>query len=242
MNEITVKVTKYNDRKHLVMHYRCPETLKLVTRSAKTAVKRDAEREAARWEAALRSGKGRKEVRTDWESFREKYESEAVPRLAAKTAARISTLAAKLREDGKSSATIAAYLRHLRSALNWAHEMELLTAVPKITMPPRVKGGKVMKGRPITTEEFERMAEKAASVVGDAAAPSWHYLLEGLWLSGLRLGEALDLWWDRDDKIRVDFSGKRPMMHIRAELEKRQSGSRSPNHTRFCRVPLAHAR
>ena len=49
---------------------------------------------------------------------------------------------------------------------------------------------------------------------------SWRHLLYGLWWSGLRLGEALNLYWDRPDKLRVDLSGKRPMLRILAELEK----------------------
>ena len=37
---------------------------------------------------------------------------------------------------------------------------------------------------------------------------------------GLRLGEALNLYWDRSDKLCVDLSGRRPMLRIVAELEK----------------------
>ena len=39
---------------------------------------------------------------------------------------------------------------------------------------------KAMKGRPIATEEFERMLDKTESVVGKQAAPSWRYALRGL--------------------------------------------------------------
>ena len=39
-------------------------------------------------------------------------------------------------------------------------------------------------------------------------------------LSGLRLGEALELWWDRDDRLCVDLARKHPMLLIPAELEK----------------------
>lgn len=49
---------------------------------------------------------------------------------------------------------------------------------------------------------------------------SWRFYLRGLWWSGLRLGESLELWWDRDDQLCVDLSGKRPMLRIPAELEK----------------------
>ncbi|MFV1966355.1 MAG: tyrosine-type recombinase/integrase [Pirellulaceae bacterium] len=138
--------------------------------------------------------------------------------------------------------TIASYLRHLSAALNWAVDVGLLNQVPRIKMPRRAKGSKRMKGRAISTEEFERMLTKIESTLFDRpmkpgkkmrmSAPrvtddirsaiivSWERFLTGLWLSGLRLDEALNLWWDDDKKLAVDFSGKRPMFRIPAELEK----------------------
>ena len=82
-----------------------------------------------------------------------------------------------------------------------------------------------MKGRPITGEEFDRMLANVEAIVGPDAAPSWKRLLNGLWHSGLRLGEAIALYWDRDDCpggkcLEVDLSGKRPMLVIPAELDK----------------------
>ena len=41
-----------------------------------------------------------------------------------------------------------------------------------------------------------------------------------MWLSGLRLAESLELWWDRDDRLCVDLSGEHPMLRIPAECEK----------------------
>jgi integrase len=96
----------------------------------------------------------------------------------------------------------------------------MLPTLPKIDRPKRVKGSKMMKGRPITREEFERMLAKVESVVGMGSAPAWSHYLEGLWLSGLRLAESLELYWDRDDKICVDLERRRPMLRVRAELEK----------------------
>ena len=98
--------------------------------------------------------------------------------------------------------------------------MGLLTEAPKIDMPKRAKGSRKMKGRPITGEEFDRMLAKVPDVVGEAAAESWRHYLCGLWWSGLRLGESLELYWDRDDKLRVDLSNRFPILHIPAELEK----------------------
>ena len=77
-----------------------------------------------------------------------------------------------------------------------------------------------MKGRPITTEEFERLLMVTPKVVGEEAAPSWKRYLEGLWWSGLRLAESLELYWDRPDKLSVDLSGRHPMLLIPDDLEK----------------------
>ena len=86
-----------------------------------------------------------------------------------------------------------------------------------------------MKGRPVTLEEFERMLKKIPSVVGPAAAPSWAHYLRGLWVSGLRLSESLELWWDRDDRRVPTFPAKgRPMLRIPAELEKGHADRRLP--------------
>ena len=105
----------------------------------------------------------------------------------------------------------------------WAVEQEMISRLPKIRKPKRAKKASKsspMKGRPIVTEEFERMLDVAEKVVGAEAAPAWRYYLKGLWWSGLRLAESLELYWDRPDRLCVDLSGKYPMLRILAELEK----------------------
>lgn len=135
----------------------------------------------------------------------------------------------------------------------------MMAEIPKMKMPKRATRSKVMKGRPITREEVERMLSKVRSVVAGpllekrtrlilriarieraesteteglrsrlceceaevaAVVSSWQRLLHGLWWSGLRLGEALNLWWNRDDALTVDFSDKYPMLRVRTEAEK----------------------
>ena len=77
----------------------------------------------------------------------------------------LSDFQAKLRATGVKETTIAGHLRHLRAALGWAVSQELLPKVPKIEMPKRAKGvTKTMRGRPITTEEYERMLASVAAV------------------------------------------------------------------------------
>jgi integrase len=178
-----------------------------------------------------------------WKAFREKYESEKLAgmsprtleatdtafnhlenllnpaRLRSLTESTLSLFQSKLRARKIQETSIAAYLRHIKAALNWAVSMGILPSAPKIHMPKRAKGQKVMRGRPITTEEYERML-KVVPKVRSTDAEVWKSYLTGLWLSGLRLEESLVLSWDLDAPISVDLSGKRPRLRIDAEAEK----------------------
>lgn len=244
MDEIRVLVVNYPDRKCLMMRYRDPLTRKLVAKSSGTDNRREAEREAAKWEAELREGRYHAPLQTTWEEFRQRYSEEHIPslspgggnqaeiildvfqreiiprKLSDVNAARISEFQTRLRSRGLSEHTIKSYLGTLRAALGWAHRVGMLAKVPRVEMPKRARGSKLMKGRPITTEEFERMLAKVSDVVGEAAAPAWRRYLRGLWLSGLRLAESLELTWDNPRKLCLDFDGKRPMLRIPAALEK----------------------
>jgi integrase len=272
----------------------------LSTKVPRTGRKKDrdkAERAAGEHETALREGRYKPPSKVTWGEFRERYEGEVLSGLAdgtftkvsavfntlettlnlgddARLAAvpdRIGAYQAELRRLGRSEDTIRGHLAHLKAALRWAADANLLTAAPKIRMPPRAKGGaKAMKGRPITTEEFERMLAKVETVLatptsrkerpegrkprspevrekmaqaqrqrGRDAAPSWQHLLRGLWLSGLRIGEALELYWDRSDRLCVDFTGRRPMLRIPAELEKGHKDRTLPMTPDFAEFLLA---
>jgi len=158
-------------------------------------------------------------------------------KLSDVTTGRITTFATKLRENGSPATTIARHLRHLKAILNWSTEQGYLKAMPKFKMPRVPKG---MRGRPITTEEFERML----CAVGEALFPdpkekptpteqqkldqrrqpvldSYRFYLQGLWASGLRLTESLTPSWDSSpDAIVVEMSGRRPMLRVPAEAEK----------------------
>lgn len=141
---------------------------------------------------------------------------------------RLSAFVSNLRkgEGGRgklAESTIAGHLAHLKAALNWAKLQKLiahLPGFPRIKRAKMSKGAKVMRGRPITTEEFERMLGKVEDVVGQAAADRWTLFLRGLWASGLRLTESLELFWDREDKLHPVLTGKFPMLRIPADLEK----------------------
>lgn len=115
--------------------------------------------------------------------------------------------------------TIASILRHLRPALSWAVSMGLLPKMPEMHPPKRTKGQTMMRGRPITAEEFERML-LAVSKVRPSDAANWTRYLTGLWLSGLRLEESLALSWDQESPFYADVTGRRPAFRIYAEAQK----------------------
>ena len=58
----------------------------------------------------------------------------------------------------------AGYLGHLRAALSWAVSMGMLAKVPDMHVPRRAKGQKLMRGRPISGEEFDRLLLAAEKV------------------------------------------------------------------------------
>lgn len=250
MNEIKVRVTKYDDRKFFVAYYDCPLAGRRIYRSTKKTTRRDAERFAAVWEAELHDGRYKPPSKITWADFRARYESEHLASLAVKTkehaetafrqlekhcrpkrladvtADRLSHFQKKLRENGLAEASIRSYLGHIRAALRWAQDQKLLHEAPKVPTPKRAKNGKVMKGRPVRLEEFERMllctvtgllkASAAETKPGkkrqsaeaarkrlrsrrkraEQIAPAWQFFLKGLWTSGLRLSEAMVLSWD----------------------------------------------
>jgi integrase len=244
-DEIKVHVIDYGKDRNLMMRYRDPVTGKHVAKTTGTRNEKKALQEAAKWEDQLREGRYQKPSKMTWDAFREYYLTNAMPALAESsvgtyiatlnvferhcnpqklsdvTTARVTAFVTELRNDGAAEATVARHLRHLKAAMRWAHNEGLLLVLPKFSMPKRVKGAKLMRGRPITLEEFERMIEAVPGVVENAAAESWKFYLRGLWTSGLRLSESLTLRWDaKPGVIVVDFSGRRPMLRIPAEAEK----------------------
>ena len=180
-------------------------------------------------------------------SVLDRFEKEISPqRLWDVDEKRLSAFVSRLRKgdtktgSGKlSESTIAGHLAHLKAALNWAKLQKLiahLPAFPKVKRAKMSKGGKVMRGRPITMEEFERMLEAVPKVVGQTTASRWTFYLRGLWTSGLRLAESLELYWDRDDKLHPVLSGRYPMLRIPADLEKGHKDRLLPMAPEFARL------
>jgi integrase len=195
------------------------------TKNSGTKSMKAAQRAAGLWQAELNSDGVVTDHITEWEEFREdffdNYVAERSASYGRNVASTFSVIADSMtpdklnrvttqwikrfrttaRKQGKSQATLHKYMQHLRTALKWAHDQDYLKKVPKFPTAQREasKGKKLMKGRPITLEEFERLQAACES-------DSLNHLLLGLWLSGLRIGEALSLTWDQwADGIRVDI-------------------------------------
>ena len=230
-DEINVIVVD-RGRKYLYLRYTDPIDGKIHEKSARTTITKAAQRAAGEWLAELNSTGLASSGLVRWEQFREDFREnylahysdsystnvdgslnviedlmnpDTLTRISEKWLSRFHSLAKK---RDVSAYTVRKYFQHLQTALKWAKEQGLIKSVP--VFPKQTKqtkrGAKLMKGRPITGEEFDRML---ASVPKAAKTPeaveSLKHLLRGLWLSGLRLGEALSLTWDQwADGIRVN--------------------------------------
>mgnify|MGYP001825060245 CR=1 FL=1 len=95
-----------------------------------------------------------------------------------------------------------------------------------------------MRGRPVTGEEFERMLDSVAGV-RKLEPDKWRQFIKGLWLSGLRLSEALGLSWDDDAPLSIDTSGKHPCFRIAAKAQKRRKDELLPMTPDFADFILA---
>ncbi len=272
MDEFKVSVVSFGDNRPLMLRWIDPATRQRRFKSAKTRKRREAERMAALLEKELREGKYAASSRMAWSDFAFRFTEQVLPgrapktrlmfetvfttierlvkpqRLADMNAARLSEFAAGLRNEGKAEATVKTYLAHLRASLMWAARLKMLPAVPEFPETIRApKAGGPMKGRPITGEELWKMLRVTRRVVGPRVAKHFRRLLVGLWWSGLRLGEAVDLRWDGVERgLVVDMTGRRPMLRIDAEHEKGNRSRLLPLAPEFCgflgRTPPARRR
>lgn len=181
---IKVRVVGFSKRAFYMLQWRDPTTGRKKSKSSKvpfTDLKKDrtqAERVAAQLEADLNAGRVKGPATMTWERFRERYEAEVYPglaegtcekidttfghveailrprRLAELTTEAISRWTAGLRGDARTDATVASYCRHLRAALNWAHDMGFLPVPPRVREPRAGRGARLMKGRPLVLEHY----------------------------------------------------------------------------------------
>ena len=230
-DEINVIVVKRKGL-NLYLRYIDPVDGKRREKNSGTASMKAAQRAAGEWQAELNAGSTSSPEFLRWEQFREDFRSnylahysdsyavnvegslnvieelmspDTLARITEKWLARFHSLAKK---RDVSAYTVRKYFQHLQTTLKWAKEQGLIKSVPVFPKQSKQtkRGAKLMKGRPITGEEFDRMLAAVPKITKtpDSIA-SLQHLLRGLWLSGLRLGEALSLTWDQwADGIRVN--------------------------------------
>lgn len=216
-------------RKYFYLQWTDPETGRKITKSSKCTSRRDAERVAISIERDFERSSGVISSNLSWESFADRYEFEHLNSLAERskmkafsvlntyerfmkpaflksvTTATISQYASLLRSNGRSESTIATHLRTLRAALSWACHRRFIASVPAIPKIVKREDGRNTHGRPITILEFLRMIRVTRQVMPDWRP--WVRLQRGIWLSGLRLGEAMKLRWRLGNWPSVDLSG-----------------------------------
>jgi integrase len=241
-DDIRVKVNSYGAGRALSLVYFDPVSGRKVAKSAGTTDWREAERQAGELERELLAGRYCPRSKLTWGQFIERYTQEKLPalrprsrdhalqalnkldslyhpdRLAKVTTPLLSRFQADLRKAKLKDTTVAHYLRHVKAALRWAERQGILAKAPLIEMPKLPKGTSLARSRPVTAEEYERML-LAIPKVRKQDAREWERLITGVWLSGLRLGEAVTLAWD-DGPFCIDLLGRRPAFRIRAEGQK----------------------
>jgi integrase len=208
---------------------------------SKTFDRREADRLAALLEMDLANGQVERTLFT-WQEFRRRYEAEALSGLSRATATQFATAAnryekvmsprhvrdvsksslskfvAHLRDEGLAAASIRSYLGHLRAALSWACDMDMLPTAPRIRMP-RGSGIKRMRSLPINATEFEAILAAVPKVRPDDPEP-WRQFLRGLWHSGLRVDELRRLSWEPSADLWLTTNLGIPMIRALAEGHK----------------------
>jgi len=142
--------------------------------------------------------------------------------------ARLLAGAHSRRKKPRSAHTVRGYMNSVLAALNWAHLQGWLPNAPRVRKIKTPKQ-KMMKGRPITEEEFKQMLATTAGVVGDEVAESWEHILRGLWESALRLDELMHVSWDKPGTIRPIWNdGQLPILDIPAAMQKNDTEESIP--------------
>lgn len=89
-------------------------------------------------------------------------------------------------------------LAAIMAFVRYAHDHQWIDRVPPLR---KLDVDEVMRGRPITGEEFERMLEAVPKVVGVGPAEDWRFALKVLWETGFRIADLLDFSWDDITRI-----------------------------------------
>ena len=122
-------------------------------------------------------------------------------------------------------ASVNRHLRHLKAALRWAKRVGMIRTVPDIQLIRRTGVG--AKARAVTSEEFQRMLKACETVCSGEMVDRYKFFLRGLWLSGLRLTESLNLKWDRGP-VALTYENDVPIILFEPEGHKNGKLQRCP--------------
>jgi integrase len=247
---IRVRIRSKGADRPLLLYFKDPISGREVSRSAGTSDRSEAERAAALWEQELRQHRGDHD--DSWFYFRQRFAEEQLAMLskAAKasyktalnhferiakptrasdaTPSVLSIYQATLLKEKRPLTSISNYLTHLRSALNWAEKIGMIHKAPKFNMP-RMGRRRFMRGRPLTEAELQMMLDTAPAVCG-AEAAAYQRFMELMWLTGMRLSEAMICSWT-SPPIKVNLDAL-PYPHIVYLIEGHKS--RADNAVPMC--------
>ncbi|MCA9037157.1 MAG: tyrosine-type recombinase/integrase, partial [Planctomycetaceae bacterium] len=96
------------------------------------------------------------------------------------------------RVSKRSPSTVNSVVRVVMAFLRYCCARRWVDYVPRVD---KLDADEVMKGRPITEEEFQTMLQVTKDVVGTDAAPSWQFALRVLWGSAFRISDLMDFSW-----------------------------------------------
>ena len=100
--------------------------------------------------------------------------------------------------DYRAPMTVNSVVSDVMTFLRYCQRHEWIGDVPALEKLPV---DEVMKGRPITVAEFDKMMEATPKVVGRNASESWQTVLQVLWESAFRVGDVMDFSWDNQRHI-----------------------------------------
>jgi len=100
------------------------------------------------------------------------------------------------RYKSRSPTTVNSIVRNVMTFARYCKRKKWIAQLPEVEREDTDEGDNAMKGRPITTEEFEWMLAAVPKVVGEGPAESWRFTLQVLWESAFRVGDVMDFSWD----------------------------------------------
>jgi integrase len=109
------------------------------------------------------------------------------------------------RYQQRSPHTVNSILRVVMAMLRFCRRRGMIVDVPDLH---RLDYSSVMKGRPITEEEFQRMLEATPHVVGESSGESWIFALRVLWESGFRVSDLMNFSWDNPRFIHPQWGNR----------------------------------